>query len=244
MKTDFSQIKFDADKHLFYLGNLRLTPVTTVIKQFQKPFDRDGIGQRVSSQENRPLAEVLAEWDAKGERARVIGTTVHEHIEKTLRGEADGQLSFDPFLILNTKLPEITAFDRLWSDLAPTVSYCKDHIEWVIGDESLGIAGIVDTMLFSPQTKKYHLWDWKTGKFDLTNPYENLLGPFSHLDASKLHIYSLQLSLYRLIIELNTDLDLGDSYLVHLSAQGTQIHRAIDLREPLLKWFEVSEKPI
>ena len=238
MKTDFSQIEFNEDKHRYLFNGRELTPVTTVIKQFQKPFDRDTIAQRVANRENRPVAEVIAEWEAKGERGRVLGTLVHEHIEKVLRGESDGQLSLDPFLSFNTKASEIVAFDRLWSDLSPTVSYCKDHIEWVIGDISLGVAGTVDSMLFSPKTGKYHIWDWKTGNFDLHNKWENLLGPFAHLDASKLHIYSLQLSLYRLIIELNTELELGDSYLVHLSDTGAQIHRAVDLREPLLTYLE------
>lgn len=244
MYTDFNQIQFDADKHRYFLDGKELRSVTNLIKDFQKPFDRDTIAQRVASRENRPVAEVIAEWEAKGERGRVLGTLVHEHIEKVLRGESDGQLSFDPFLSMNTKAPEIVAFDRLWSDLAPTVSYCKEHIEWVIGDKNLGLAGTVDSMLFSPKTGKYHLWDWKTGKFDLHNKYEYLTGPFAHLDASKLHIYSLQLGIYRLIIELNTDLELGDSYLVHLSESGAQIHRAVDLREPLLTYLEDLAFPI
>lgn len=243
MKTDFSQIKFDADEHRYFLNGKELRSVTNLLKDYQKPFDRDGIAQRVANRESRSTAEVLAEWDAKGERARVIGTAVHAHIEKVLRGESDGQLSLDPFLGFNIKLPEIIAFDRLWCDLAPTVSYLKDHIEWVIGDESLGLAGTVDTVLFSPQTGKYHIWDWKTGKFDLNNRYENLLHPFSNTEASKLNIYSLQTSLYRLIIERNTGLDFGDSYLVHLSEQGAQIHRAVDFREILFNHLDRENVP-
>jgi len=234
MQTDFTQIKFNADQHRYFLNGRELTSVTTKIKEFQKPFDRDGKARRVAEKEGRNVAEVLAEWEASGERGRRLGITVHEHIQKTLLGTENGQLALDPFMGLSTKLPEIVSFDRFWSQLAPLVSYCKEHVEWVIGDEELGVAGTVDTMLFSPETGKYHLWDWKTGKFDLNNRWENLLRPFAHLDACKLHIYSLQVSLYRLIIERNTGLDLGDSYLVHLTENGHQVHRAIDLREKLL----------
>lgn len=244
MQTKFDQIQFIEDKHRYIYNGQELLSVTQYIKQFQNVFDRDAAGRRVANRENRPLAEVLAEWDATGERARVIGKTVHEHIEQTLKGTDDGQMTLDPFMGLSTKLVEIIAFDGLWQSLAPTVSYSKNHIEWVIGDLNLGLAGTVDSMLFSPKTGKYHIWDWKTGKFDLYNRFEYLRPPFSHLDASKLHIYSLQVSLYRLIIELNTDLELGDSYLVHLSETGVNVHRAVDLRESLLEHLEAKNHPI
>jgi ATP-dependent exoDNAse (exonuclease V) beta subunit len=239
MPTDFSQIKFDANKHNYFLGDKELRSVTNFIKVFQKPFDRDRIAQRTATKENRSVAEVLAEWEAAGERARILGTTVHSHIEKVLRGEQNGQLSLDPFLSLNTKLPEIAAFDAFWSHLSPAVTCNRDRIEWVIGDTDLGLAGMVDAVFYSLDTGKYHIWDWKTGKFDLENQWENLLKPFDYLSASKLNIYSLQVSLYRLIIERNTGLELGDSYIVHLSANGYQVHRAIDLRERLMDWMEV-----
>jgi ATP-dependent exoDNAse (exonuclease V) beta subunit len=241
MTTDFSKIKFNADTHRYFYDDKELSSVTWYIKQFQKPFDRDRIAERTAKKENIPLAQVLAEWDLKAENGRRLGTLVHEHIEKVLRGEDSGQLSLDPFLSLNTKAPEIVAFDQLWSELAPTISYNKDHIEWIIGDRSLGLAGTVDSMLFSPETGRYHIWDWKTGKFDLHNKWENLLPPFTAFDASKLHIYSLQVSLYRLIIEQNTDLELGDSYLVHLSEAGAHRHRAIDFREILMAYIEGGE---
>jgi len=243
MITDFTQIKFDADKHRYWIGETELTSVTMAIKHFQKPFDRDRIAQRTADKKGLSVASVLAEWDATAERARRIGIATHEYIEKTLKGESDGQITLDPFLEMNFKLPEITAFDRLWCDLAPTASYCKEHIEWIIGDEEFGLAGTVDTMLFSPKTGKYHIWDWKTGKFELNNRFENLLYPFSSLDASKFHIYSLQTSLYRLIIERNTPLELGDSYLVHLSDQGAQIHRAVDFRQQLADYFDPQNVP-
>lgn len=244
MKTDFSLIEFNQDKHRYVYCGRELTPVTTIIKNFQKPFDREAVAQRVAKRENRHVAEVLSEWKAKGERSRILGTQVHEYIEGVLRGENNGQVSFDSFLSLCPKLPEIVAFDKLWSNLAPTVSWCKEHIEYVIGDISLGVAGTVDSMLFSPKTGKYHIWDWKTGNFDLHNRFDNLLGPFSKFDASKLHIYSLQVSLYRLIVELNTDLELGDSYIAHISESGAQIHRVIDFREPLLAYLEELAFPI
>lgn len=241
MSTDFSKIQFNADKHSYFYDGKELTGVTKYLKRFQKPFDQWANAQRVAQRESRTVSSVLAEWEAKGEKSRVLGTAVHQHIQDILKGNHNGQTSFDNFLDLNTKAPEINAFDALWGQLQPKVSYCREHVEFVVGDAELGIAGTVDTMLFSPETGLYHIWDWKTGKFDLTNQWGTLLPPFDYLDDAKFNLYSLQTSLYRLIIERNTGLKLGDSYLVHLSdpSTGYKIHRAVDLRERLLDCLEI-----
>jgi hypothetical protein len=239
VKTNFADIRFDAEAHRYFIGNKELTSVTKTIKRLQPPFDSQTIAAKVAAKEGRPISQILAEWEAKAEKGRNLGTAVHQYIQKKLLGQFDPQISFDPFLSLNGVAPEIQAFEVLWSTMAPKVSYSADQIEWVIGDADLGIAGTVDMLLFSHETNKYHIWDWKTGKFQLDNPYQTLYKPFDYLSDCQLNVYSLQLSLYRLIIESNTGLDLGDSYLVHLSTDGYQVHRALDLRERLLDWLEV-----
>ena len=233
MTTDFSQIKFDSYFHRYSYQGRSLNNVTGYLKQFQKPFDRDGVAKRVAERDGRKVAEVLAEWDLSGERARVLGVAVHQHIRNTLCA-VEGQFSFEPFLSMNVKAPEVITFDRLWAELANAVICHPEQVEWVIGDVELGIAGTVDAFLFSQATGQYHIWDWKTGKFDVENRFERLLPPFDDLSASKLNIYSLQVSLYRLIIERNTSFKTGDSYIVHLGQEGHSVHRALDLREKLL----------
>jgi hypothetical protein len=234
MRTDFSQITFDADHHRYYLNEHELTGVTSKLKTLEKPFDREGNARRVAEREGRSVAAVLAEWDDKAESGRRLGTTVHAHIKQVLLG--DGQTT-DPFLSLNIKLQEITAFDNFWSQLAPKIDYDLENIECVIGCQELGLAGTVDTVLFSPETNCFHIWDWKTGKFELNNQFANFLPPFDDLEASKFNIYSLQVSAYRLIIERNTNLVMGDSYIVHLSRFGAQVYKSLDLRERLLDWL-------
>jgi hypothetical protein len=41
-----------------------------------------------------------------------------------------------------------------------------------------------------------------------------MLQPISHLDECELNTYSLQLSLYKHIIEKNTNLEIGNCYLI------------------------------
>lgn len=236
MSNIFDQIKFNPNYHTYYLNGQKMQNVTKVIKQFQKPFDKYSVANRVAQKQNRSIDEIIAEWEAKGEASRQLGTRVHSHIENVLRNRPSED---DPFLGLNQTqlLPEEKAFNELWgymSDEEVADPIDVYQVEWVVGDKNLNVAGTIDSVLYLPDNKTYHIWDWKTGKFDTSNPYrKKLLGAFDDLDDCKLNYYSLQLSLYRLILERNTKLQMGDSYLVHLSEQGYQIHKAVDLRERL-----------
>lgn len=235
MTTNFDKIIFNPEYHTYTLNGQKLTSATRYTSQFLKPFDSQGIAERVARKQGKLVTDVLNEWAEKANASRQLGNRVHAYIKNTIC-KLDPPSNDDPFLALNTKTPEETAFDELWQSLDPTI---RVHaVEFVIGDQELGVAGTVDSLFYSPDTQKHHVWDWKTGKFDVDNPFENLLSPFDGWPASKLHIYSLQVSLYRLILERNTDLDMGDSYLVHLSSQGAQIHKGIEFNGLLLSTFK------
>jgi len=237
MDTYFSQVTFCPDSHSYRMNGQELTSVTKFLGQFKKPFDRMGIAQKVADREGRSVSDVLAEWDTKSKNALDLGTRVHEHIRKVLSGE---KIETDPFLSLNETCPEIEAFDKLYSNLTAKTTY----VEWVIGDAELGIAGTVDALFHRREIDEdhhideYHIFDWKTGKFDMFNNFENLLPPFNEFDASQLNIYSLQLSLYRFIIERNTPYKMGDSYIAHLASNGEyHLHKAVDMRDYFRDFF-------
>lgn len=234
MQTNFSQIQFDKARHSYTYHGRKLTSVTRVINQLKPPFDADYWSQKKADERGVSKEVILAEWDQKRDASISKGIRVHEHIESVLTGQATTE---DAFLALNDKLPEMDAFDVLWQTLAGQVEV--EQIEWVIGDGNLGIGGTVDTMLFGRNTNLHHVWDWKTNKsFKTENRFQTLLAPFDDLDDCEFNVYSLQASLYRLIIDNNTNLNLGDSYIVHLSQQGAyRLHKALDLRDRLSAWL-------
>jgi hypothetical protein len=139
---------------------------------------------------------------------------------------------------LNTPhhLPEMDAFDRFWDDNSKHNR--KGQVEWVVGDAELGIAGTVDAMFWNSIALGNVIFDWKTGgKFATENRWENLLPPFNNLPNCELSIYSLQTSLYRLIIERNEG-EVESCTIVHLNNEG-QItpYQAMDLRDQLFTWL-------
>ena len=247
MTTDFSQIVFDQANHTYRLGDQALTSVTKTISQFKPPFDRAYWAERKATERGVPIQAILDEWDAKAKASQERGTQVHQYIAHVLATFAAGNLIMpgpdagDPFLGLNVRLPEMQAFDFLWQQ---KTNIRVEGVEWIIGDADLGIAGTVDALLLNTETLAYHLWDWKTGsKFSLNNRFQPLLHPFEDLEDCDLNNYSLQLSLYRLIVERNTSLSIGDAYLVYLPQDGYyQIYKALDLRDRLEQWLEERNK--
>ena len=85
--------------------------------------------------------------------------------------------------------------------------------ELVIGDLEYNLGGMIDQVFYNKKSGKIELWDWKTNeKIDSDSRY-TFNAPISHVPSSKLEEYSLQLSLYKHIIEKNTNLEIGDCYL-------------------------------
>jgi hypothetical protein len=233
MKTVFSSIVFDQKHHTYTLDGKRLASVTGLVSKLKNPFDSAYWAQRKADERGVAVQVILDEWDAKGKASIERGHKVHEYIAKVLLGQDQA----DPFLALNGKLPEMQAFDGLWKQIGGLTRPVE--VEWVVGDGELGVAGTVDTLFYSDMTGQHHVWDWKTGdKFKANNPFQRLLPPFDDLDECEVNTYSVQTSLYRLIVERNLGLAVGESYIVHLAGNGEyHLHKALDLRERVEKWL-------
>lgn len=230
----FSNVRYNNDTHSYCIGEKSLIPVTSVIARLKSRFDRDGISKRIAEESGRTQEAVLKEWERKGQDSRDKGTRLHAYIEDVIADKCDDILK------INERLPEMKAFDEAWKLMRSRLNVTVIHKELVIGDIELGVGGRVDAIVsINDDVPSICVFDWKTGKFRVKNEYEMLLKPFNTVDNCERNLYSLQVSLYRLIIEKNTKIKLGDGYLVHLNNEGKYtIYRAKDFREPLLKWLQ------
>lgn len=239
MNTDFSQIIFDKERHTYTLDGQELPSVTKTVNKLKPIFDRNYWGEKKAIEQGVSTETVLKEWDSKSKASQKRGTKVHEYIAGLLRGKTAEVV--DPFLAMNNLLPEMAAFKRWWEQALVKVV----QVEWIIGEAHLGVAGTMDALLYSAETQLNHVFDWKTGgKFGVANRFQKLLPPFDDLDDCELNVYSLQTSLYRLIVQRNTELEIGDSYILHLSESGDfYVHKAIDLRSRLADWLLGDDMP-
>lgn len=231
----FFYVFFYRQTHTYVAHGRRLESVTRLINDLKEPFDRDYWAAKKAEERGVSPQVIIDEWETKAQTSRDLGTRVHEHIEKVLKGTLTAD---DLFLSLNDTPPQIVAFDAFWNRASKMAKPVRP--EWIIGDSSLGVGGTCDALLFNKETEKYHLWDWKTNSnFKTNNPFQTLKPPFDDLPDCELSVYSLQLSLYKLIIERNTDLEMGDSYILHLNDRAQfRIHVAEDYRERLEAWLK------
>lgn len=247
MATKFSDVVVDSANHGYRIGDKNLVSVTTILKSITPEFDKDGISLKMAERSGVTQAEILRQWEEKGNKSRDKGTRLHQYIEDVMDGKIDPILQR-----VNERIPEMVAFEDAWTKLRAELDAKMVAQEFVVADEQFGVAGRVDNLM-SIQSRKNRLvgvFDWKTGKLDVDNRYERLLPPFQDYDHCKFNLYSIQLSLYRLILERNPgqvepdDAKLSNSYILHLRDDGTyQLHRAKDFRPQIDEWLKDGVPP-
>jgi hypothetical protein len=103
--------------------------------------------------------------------------------------------------------------------------------ELVVGNLEYLIGGMIDQLFWNTKAEELQLWDWKTDKkFRTKNEYgEKFLGCLSDLDNCELNKYSLQIGIYKKILEL-ADVYTGDSYVVWFN-KDNPTYQVIKLRD-------------
>jgi len=97
---------------------------------------------------------------------------------------------------------------------------------------------MIDQLFWNKKTNQIQIWDWKTNKaINMKSDYGNKFKkPISHLDECEFNTYSLQTSLYKYIIEKNTNLKIGDLYFVWLfeGNDNYQVFKCKDMKEEIV----------
>jgi ATP-dependent exoDNAse (exonuclease V) beta subunit len=173
--------------------------------------------------------EIKALWCSNGKKAAEFGTSMHKHIELFYNG---------------TPLPEgeveLGYFDRFQADHPELVPF---RTEMMIYDEDVKICGSVD-MLFLNEDGTLSIYDWKFSKDIQTHSYgKKALSPIEHLnDCNTVH-YSLQLNVYREILERKYGYRIRDMVLVfmHRELFDSYVKFPVD-RMDLTAMFELRVK--
>lgn len=125
-----------------------------------------------------------------------------------------------------SSLPEVKKFLIDTKDiLVPIAS------ELIIGDSEFLICGTIDQLFYNLRTEQYEIWDWKTNKEIETVESKQNKGeeryikycksPIEEVPDLNFYHYSLQLSLYKFILEKNTNIKIGALRLKHFNKEGT-----------------------
>lgn len=187
-------LRFDAETHTYSVGSLVLKSVTNIVEDCFPKFDADYWAQRKAPALGLTPEELKRQWEQNAARSRALGTAMHEKIERYYLGSDAGD-DGDAYALFR----HFAAAERLY----------PYRTEWRIFMENYGVAGTLDFLERRPDGT-FNIYDWKRSKKLIapdgtvirTSRYGTKgLRPVCHLHDCSYHHYSLQLSIYRFILE-------------------------------------------
>lgn len=233
------EIVFQDVGHLYFIEGLKSKPisVTTLIHSFFSDFDADLIIHKMMASKNwtkskyygMTCEEIKKQWEDNRIESSSLGTSLHEKIEKFYNGE-----------LLPEEIPmtrEFFYFLQFWNDFSKKNPEWKPYrTEWFVFDRELELAGSID-MTFSNSEGDIWIVDWKRSKeIKMTNTWDKAKPPLDHLDDCNFNHYSLQLNIYKYILEKNYNKNIikMDLVVLHPNSQNYQTYSVDNLDEDII----------
>jgi len=204
-KTYEGEVYLEPIKHIYIhrLTKKQYKSVTTVIALIEHEFMSEEIAEAIEHQKREDKQEryigmskeqILDLWQQINDEANEYGTHVHELVETYLL-KNKWYFPSDPF---DKKVLE--EFNKINFELGR-----ECYPERVVFSEEYEIAGTTD-LLVDVDEEYFDIGDWKTNKeFNYYSKYKQVLKPpFEHLQDCQYVVYTLQLSTYALLYELET----------------------------------------
>ena len=212
-------ITFLKENHIYEInGDKSFTSTTTFIHLFFPHFDSVKVIKKMRSSPNWVNSpyfgmtdqEITDKWDKKCKHSAEMGTMLHEYIEDVYNQEADRE---PPDVIKK----EISLFNSFQIEVVDKLGYKPYRTEWYIYDEDIKIAGSIDMVFLKDPSDDSHvsIFDWKRViALKECNPFQIARKPIQHLDDCNFNIYSLQLNMYKYILETKYNKILDEMKLV------------------------------
>jgi ATP-dependent exoDNAse (exonuclease V) beta subunit len=206
----FNGISFNEEAHLYHYDGQLCTSVTGVIGRYKEPFDTQKIATTYAVKRGLSVFDVIADWDEKKNAACDKGSHVHKYAEL--------KFACKKYQVDSTEMSEILhkcfkIVDNFYDDSKGRLIPIRSEL--VIGDKVRRLCGMIDQLFYNVKAKEFQIWDYKTNKAITTkNDYKKkMINGLWHLDECEFNTYSLQLGLYKKIIEENTNIKIGSSYI-------------------------------
>lgn len=227
---------FDEGRHVYTYKEKEFISVTTFVHDFVPKFDIDYQAGRIADKEGKHIDEIKQLWADTAKKACDLGTSTHVWIENFYNG-------------LQQPIPE----DALVAERV--IKFNKIHAEWLnkfipvsqelrLFSKTWQIAGTMDALFYHPPTKTLYVGDWKTNKLykhdnHEKGTYNKMLPPFENMWVNEHNTYSVQVSLYRLLLA-EQGIETKGAFLCHIgpNEQPAKIWQAQDLRAPLKEYLD------
>jgi len=207
-------ITFKENGHIYNVNGVNnFTSVTTWVKRKFEKFDADKIIDTMMNSKHwesnkyygMTKQEIKEAWNTNRDAAASNGTNMHKMFEDYYNQE--------PMHYYNSETIEYKYFSEFIKDHSHLKPY---RTEWMIYDEQMKIAGSID-MVYLNEDGTLSIYDWKRCKsIDKTNPYNkfSIDLKYNYLPDTNYWHYTLQLNMYKTILERNYGFVVSELFLV------------------------------
>ena len=219
----FKNIKYYDDTHTYFDTNTgkKLISVTQTLGKIKETFDEEKWLKIKSKERNITVEELKKEWWLASKIGTTRGVILHKYMEDLFSrkvypktyGNLENVLSIVPLIEYIKSVDSIKEMGDKFIEDHPNLIPIKSEV--VIGSSEIGIAGMFDQLMYDELKDSYSIIDYKTDKeIKFTNKWSSLKDPLNHLDDCQFNKYSLQLSLYKYIIEKYTNIKISELKII------------------------------
>lgn len=214
-------IQFDEGPHIYTVnGEQDYTSVTTFIHGLFSRFDSEKIVEGILKKPdmNNPDYEyygmtkqqILDSWETNRVLSSNAGTQTHYNIECFYNNMeiVDDSVEFEYFKRFVNDYPQYKAF----------------RTEWCVYYEEVKLSGSIDMVFQNTETGEYFICDWKRSKEIKMRSYYGqyaIVECISHIHDSNFWHYSIQLNIYRKILQDKYNMKISGLFLVVLHPNNT-----------------------
>jgi ATP-dependent exoDNAse (exonuclease V) beta subunit len=236
-------IKFEEEGHKYTIvpdSTSTYTSVTTFIHSHFQPFEADKIIKKMMKGKlwkeghkywNMTAEEIKSQWSQNGSNVSQLGTFMHYEIE-CFMNNPDIPIEYThkelhEYYVNNYhsnefyKTKEWHYFINFINDFPNLKPY---RTEWTIYHEDLKLAGSID-MVYENPDKTLSIYDWKRVKNITTvnnfNSYA-ITDSICHMPDSNFWHYTLQLNIYKAILEEKYNKVISELYLVRIHPESEE----------------------
>jgi hypothetical protein len=205
-KTHVGPVYLEPIEHVYIHRDTgkKYVSVTKIIGMIEEHFDTEGVAKSIEAQSDDKKQkkyigmskdQIIEAWQTINDEANEYGTKVHEIVETYLL-KKKWWFPEDEFEKAVIKAYEDLKVDEGREMFAERIMFAEDY----------ELAGTADLVIDIDDTY-FDIGDWKTNKeFNYFNKFgfKTLLKPFEHLQDCQYSVYTLQLSTYALMYELET----------------------------------------
>jgi hypothetical protein len=221
-------IHFDEPTHVYTVkGESKgWISCTGFLHSFFPHFDADEVITKMMKSPKWPQSKwfgmtkqaIKEAWNANGREASEAGTAMHLGIEMVMNG-AESEVAPE---VKPTK--EWEYFWNYWRE--DSKIWEPWRTEWEVWDEELKLAGSIDMIYRNKKDGTFAVYDWKRAKdMKMENNFGKGFGPVAHLPDCNYWHYTLQLNVYRWLLEKHYGLVISEMALIVLHPNNKNYKR-------------------